>query len=237
MNSSTEGISPALLARLAKRGDRHKYDYGHALVLAGGVGHGGAARLAARAALSLGAVAAASGLISAATVRIETGAEHPPLAVSVTAVVLQDSYAVPQDFIGRLEPRQDSRLGFEIGGTLTEITVEEGDAVAESQILARLDTSLIDTELAEARAGRDALAAQLDLARLTWDRQQALAPTGRQFSMPFDSHGRGSQGERDRRVDGFCLIRPSPSEPFVKRHNEAGAGTVRRTVPPPGRCE
>ena len=33
----------------------HKYDYGHALILAGGAGHGGAARLAARAALRIGA--------------------------------------------------------------------------------------------------------------------------------------------------------------------------------------
>lgn len=40
--------------RLAKTGG-HKYDYGHALVLSGGVGKGGAARLAARAALRIGA--------------------------------------------------------------------------------------------------------------------------------------------------------------------------------------
>lgn len=33
----------------------HKFSYGHALVLAGGVGHGGAARMAARAALRIGA--------------------------------------------------------------------------------------------------------------------------------------------------------------------------------------
>jgi hydroxyethylthiazole kinase-like uncharacterized protein yjeF len=42
-------------ARLAKGGGAHKYDHGHALALAGGVGRGGAARLAARAALRIGA--------------------------------------------------------------------------------------------------------------------------------------------------------------------------------------
>ncbi|MBV7410009.1 NAD(P)H-hydrate dehydratase [Maritimibacter sp. DP1N21-5] len=40
---------------LAKRPEAHKYGYGHALVLAGGVGKGGAARMAARAALRAGA--------------------------------------------------------------------------------------------------------------------------------------------------------------------------------------
>jgi len=41
--------------RLAKGQGGHKYDSGHALVLAGGAGHGGAARMAARAALRIGA--------------------------------------------------------------------------------------------------------------------------------------------------------------------------------------
>lgn len=49
------GLSPALVARLRKSEDQHKYDHGHALVLSGGPGRGGAARLAARAALRVGA--------------------------------------------------------------------------------------------------------------------------------------------------------------------------------------
>lgn len=49
------GLSPALIARLRKSEDQHKYHHGHALVLSGGRGKGGAARLAARAALRVGA--------------------------------------------------------------------------------------------------------------------------------------------------------------------------------------
>ncbi len=46
---------PDLIAALRKSTGDHKYSHGHALVLSGGVGRGGAARLAARAALRVGA--------------------------------------------------------------------------------------------------------------------------------------------------------------------------------------
>jgi hydroxyethylthiazole kinase-like uncharacterized protein yjeF len=41
--------------RLGKGGAAHKYTHGHALILSGGVGHGGAGRMAARGALRIGA--------------------------------------------------------------------------------------------------------------------------------------------------------------------------------------
>lgn len=48
-------LSAALRQSLRKDGAAHKYDHGHALVLSGGQGRSGAARLAARAALRVGA--------------------------------------------------------------------------------------------------------------------------------------------------------------------------------------
>ena len=78
----------ALRALLAKREDAHKYSYGHALVLSGGAGRTGAARLAARAALRVGA-----GLVTVLSPQ-SAMAENAAQLTSVMLQVLPDSYSL-----------------------------------------------------------------------------------------------------------------------------------------------
>jgi hydroxyethylthiazole kinase-like uncharacterized protein yjeF len=65
---------------LRKVSGRHKYEYGHALILSGGAGHTGAARLAARGALRIGA-----GLVTLGV----PGSAKMECAAQVTAVMLR----------------------------------------------------------------------------------------------------------------------------------------------------
>jgi hydroxyethylthiazole kinase-like uncharacterized protein yjeF len=67
--------APGALHRLGKTARAHKYGHGHALVLSGGVGRGGAARLAARGALRIGAGLVTVGCPPAAVIE-NAGALH-----------------------------------------------------------------------------------------------------------------------------------------------------------------
>ncbi|WP_317851820.1 NAD(P)H-hydrate dehydratase [Rhodobacter sp. TJ_12] len=75
-------------AALAKGVAGHKYSHGHALVLAGGAGRGGAARLAARSALRVGA-----GLVTLACPQVSM-AENAAHLTAVMLTPLPDAYTL-----------------------------------------------------------------------------------------------------------------------------------------------
>jgi hydroxyethylthiazole kinase-like uncharacterized protein yjeF len=81
-------LSESMRANLAKSSQAHKYGHGHAVILSGGAGQGGAARLAARAALRVGA-----GLV---TIAAPTASFYEQ-AAQLTAIMLAalpDSYSL-----------------------------------------------------------------------------------------------------------------------------------------------
>nr|MCU0901841.1 efflux RND transporter periplasmic adaptor subunit [Cypionkella sp.] len=85
---------------------------------------------------------------------------------------------VTRRFIGRVEAAAQTDLGFELGGRVTEVLVDEGDVVAAGAVLARLDTSALGPERAALEAELAAMAADAELARLTLTRNDALTERG-----------------------------------------------------------
>ena len=93
--------------------------------------------------------------------------------VATTTAEADSGYEMVSSYSGRVEARLDSRLGFEIGGLLTEVYVDEGDTVARGDALARLDTARLEAERVEAVAALAQVRADRDLAVTTFERIEA----------------------------------------------------------------
>jgi len=106
-----------------------------------------------------------------ATLRFSAGATDQvtsqPLPVRAAALEASTSYVVNKRFIGRVEARRSSEVGFELSGRLAAVRVEEGDTVAAGEVLAELDTARLAAARLEAEASRNGVAADLALARAT----------------------------------------------------------------------
>ena len=102
----------------------------------------------------------------------------PRTPVGVMRVVPVSGYSVTRRFTGQVEAAARIDLGFELGGRITEVLVEEGDVVTHGTVLARLDTSALIPERAALEAELAALAADAELARLTLARSDALTERG-----------------------------------------------------------
>ncbi len=99
-----------------------------------------------------------------------------PLRVSAERIEIVEGYTVTREFIGRVEAAQASDLGFELGGLIARVAVDEGDVVAAGAVIARLDTDRLEARRDELVATRDQARANLELAIRTRDRlDKALA--------------------------------------------------------------
>ena len=94
--------------------------------------------------------------------------------VSVRQVQVQSSYFVGREFLGVVQAPQRVDLGFDSSGAMLEVLVKEGDWVEDGQVLAKLDSSVLEANLASAVASRQDLNARLKLAQKELKRLETL---------------------------------------------------------------
>lgn len=163
------------------------------------------------AALAAGLVLGGTSLIaSRAATRAEPEAA-PPITVATQPLVRSEGYTITRGFVGQVEPRQQTALGFETAGALAAVLVDEGNRVARGDVIARLDTRSLMAERAARVAARDALVAQLELAELTTRRQSALEDRGFAATQRLDearlraAELRARIAEADATLDGIDI--------------------------------
>ncbi|RZK36758.1 MAG: efflux RND transporter periplasmic adaptor subunit [Hymenobacter sp.] len=106
-----------------------------------------------------------------ATLEASTGAGKADSASS--AVPVSIIKVAPENFSGYLEVQgrvdfdQNATVGSRAAGTLTSVRVVRGDQVRKGQILATVDASILDANIAELRT-------RMDLARVIYEKQAGL---------------------------------------------------------------
>lgn len=127
----------------------------------------------------------------------------PPAAVlPVVAhtVRVTPSYEVDELHTGRVVARRSSELGFEQGGRLERVLVDDGDRVEAGDVLAQLDQRQLRAERKQRAAQLADVEAQLALARATTRRTQALRASDHVSPAQLDEAVHGEQALVARRL-------------------------------------
>ncbi|NMF86729.1 efflux RND transporter periplasmic adaptor subunit [Nodosilinea sp. P-1105] len=125
-----------------------------------------------------------------------TAASLPVEVVALTAV---DAYTVERQYAGEIVAQRRSALGFEQGGTVVEILVQEGDRISAGQPLARLDSRSLASQRQQLIAQRDQAVATLNELQ-NGPRQQSVAAAQAAVG-DLEQQLALSVAQRDRRTD------------------------------------
>lgn len=96
----------------------------------------------------LGAVLAACG--KQEKEKAETSIDESAIAIKL-APVQEVDYSLPVVSSGLISTETESKLSFKVGGIITKIYVKEGESVSRGQLLASLDLTEIDAQVAQAK--------------------------------------------------------------------------------------
>jgi len=98
--------------------------------------------------------------------------------VAAAEIRLQPSFGVEHEYSGTVGATEHDELGFELGGTLLHVAVDEGDRVERGQPLAELDTALLETERSQLEAQVQEAEARVRLIAANLKREQSLKRSG-----------------------------------------------------------
>jgi multidrug efflux pump subunit AcrA (membrane-fusion protein) len=190
--------------------------------------------------LPLGALALPQILASAPVATVQSQA-LPVQTVQLTPV---DRYETQRTYTGEILARRSSDLGFEGGGTVTRLLVEEGDAVTAGQPLAQIDTRSLEAQRQQLLAQKDQALAQLreleagprqesiaaaQAAVADLEQQVALAQLQRQRRQDLHDRGAISREELDQQTFGTGSLE-NRLQQAQSQLNELLAGSRREQV-------
>ena len=87
----------------------------------------------------------------------------------ITEAVTQDSLALSVTATGNLRPTNQVEVGAEVTGPLDSVLVDVNDRVTRGQVIAVINTEIIDQQIAQSRANVNAARAALGQAKATFD--------------------------------------------------------------------
>ncbi|MEM6506933.1 MAG: biotin/lipoyl-binding protein, partial [Planctomycetota bacterium] len=134
-----------------------------------------------------GIVAGFAIIARAGTDAPEPTEDERSIRVLVDSVVWSDHYQADRAFVGLVEARRSSEIGFEVGGSIVEVLVEEGQLIDQGALIARLDTARLDASLKEAVSAKNEARAQFELAELTRERVRGTSDRGAATTQEIDN--------------------------------------------------
>jgi HlyD family secretion protein len=124
------------------------------------------------------AAALALRLTQALGIKDSNTKKHELPTVTVTSVVVSTT-PTTISIVGTLAARYDMPIGVEgDGGRVAAIYVEAGDRVKRGQILARLNVSVLQPQVANLEAGLEQARAEAELAQAEYHRAEAVGASG-----------------------------------------------------------
>lgn len=93
-----------------------------------------------------------------------------PATVEISTLKWQQSFDKIQRVVGRIEATQRANVGFELAGLVADVYVDDGAAVKQGEVIAKLDTVLLKSQFDQAKASVERAQAQAGLARSLLDR-------------------------------------------------------------------